>query len=395
MRHSVHAPYDATTRGLLRGSLLTCIALVACASLYPFTLDISAGWAALSAGASGLMNWRDPTRRDLIVNLIAYVPIGFLLTGLLAAERRVAMAATLAVAIGAGGSLTIELAQHFVPVRVPSLADFSYNVVSTLLGALLWPSLRVLPLRPIAARLRRPDIGLTLGLLSVLWISAHAAPFLPRTRWIRVRESLQPLLDFQFDPQAFALHVASAIVLATILRAVVRRDSFWPLFIQIVLLSFGARLMFVEQQLALAQLLGLVVALPIIFGLRGRNHRAALTPALVVISVALLVSATAPWDFGTSTPFSWSPLSGLGSGLLDGDYRHVIERAFVLLGALWIGSRTALGLGLTSLLLLGIAAGGEVMHRFLDGRIADTTDIAMVLLGAALLHLVDGKARAG
>lgn len=112
-------------------------ALVVYASLYPFEgwrwkpgVD---GWALLE------LPWppyRD--RFDEVANLAGYVPLGALVYG--AAVRsgmRALSALLLALLLAATLSFAVEVAQQFLPLRVPSLKDFAFNLAGALLGVLL------------------------------------------------------------------------------------------------------------------------------------------------------------------------------------------------------------------------------------------------------------------
>jgi VanZ family protein len=116
---------------------LAFAALVVYASLYPFS-----GWRWPPAldGMQLLQlpwpPWRD--RLDETANLLGYLPLGALLFG--AVLRGGGSATTgLAVAVvgSAGLSFTVEVAQNFLPARVPSLKDCAYNVAGASCGAVL------------------------------------------------------------------------------------------------------------------------------------------------------------------------------------------------------------------------------------------------------------------
>lgn len=107
--------------------------LVFYASLYPLV-----GWrdsgidplAFLSAG------WpRYVTRFDLTVNVLAYLPFGFLWSAVLLQRRLLPVAFVLTVLTGSAFSLSIETLQNFLPTRVPSHLDLACNALGTTLGA--------------------------------------------------------------------------------------------------------------------------------------------------------------------------------------------------------------------------------------------------------------------
>ncbi|OYU67796.1 MAG: teicoplanin resistance protein VanZ, partial [Burkholderiales bacterium PBB5] len=118
------------------------VALIVYASLYPFE-----GW----RWPPGMAAWelpRLPWPRyfipfDIISNLLAYAPLGLLIT-VARLRHGSGPGAALALAVLAGSALsgTMEITQHLLPQRVPSLLDAVLNAGGTLLGALLALALR-------------------------------------------------------------------------------------------------------------------------------------------------------------------------------------------------------------------------------------------------------------
>ncbi len=134
----VHARPVARPRGSASLWLaLAWAALILYASLYPFD-----GWrwppgqslAALLALPSS--QYRD--RFDVVANLLGYLPLG-LLAAVALRRRGVAAVASAAVATLAVAALSwsCEVAQQFVPRRVPSYEDLWLNAAGGGLGALL------------------------------------------------------------------------------------------------------------------------------------------------------------------------------------------------------------------------------------------------------------------
>ena len=157
---------------------LAYAALVVYASLHPF------------------FGWRDPrlppwifldaawprywTLFDLLINALAYVPLGFF--GAVAARRfSPAWLAALLAALGAAAlSFALECAQSWLPSRVPSNLDLACNALGGVLGALaaLWFGARFLSS---AARLQRellaPLPHVEVGLILVgLWLLTLLSP---------------------------------------------------------------------------------------------------------------------------------------------------------------------------------------------------------------------------
>jgi VanZ family protein len=123
------------------------------------------------------------TLEDVVVNIFAYVPLGFLLSrALMRRWRNPAPAVLIAAVLAALLSTAMETIQMFMPSRVASNVDILTNGMGGLIGALtapLFSSTRVLGLR--VARLRRTwfvyGTGADLGLvLLCLWLVTQLHP---------------------------------------------------------------------------------------------------------------------------------------------------------------------------------------------------------------------------
>jgi VanZ family protein len=353
----------AATQRVLRW-VLGCYALfVLCASLYPFTF---APTDPAEPALAGLFDWRSPTRRDLIVNLVAYLPLGWLAAHLLRPRFGGVAALALATAFAATLSLCVEVLQQWVTVRVPSLADWTLNGISGAAGALL-----------AIAQPRREFSA----------VAAHAAPFMPRLRWRLIESAWQSMLDADMDLARFATHVASALVLAAALRTLVRRESFWPLFLAFLAGSLLARLVFVGQALTLDQVLAAAFAVAATAWLRRRGHRSAHTPLFLLLIVALLLAGTAPWQLSaTLNPIDWRPFGALLSGRESADITGLLLHVFLWIGAVWVGAGSRFGLRGATWLLAALCVGIEIAQCFLDGRVADPTQLVLVLYGSLLVR---------
>jgi VanZ family protein len=109
------------------------LVLVAYASLYPFT-----GWRVPNDEAARFLFAGWPSyvvASDVLVNILAYIPFGLLLTLLLMGRVPRWAAAVLGVIAGLLLSLSIEFAQAYLPTRVSSNVDVLTNSIGALLGA--------------------------------------------------------------------------------------------------------------------------------------------------------------------------------------------------------------------------------------------------------------------
>jgi len=117
---------------------LAYAALIVYASLYPFADWRDQGivpWAYL--WAPWPKYW---TGFDFAINVVGYVPFGFLCalavlrTRRSASAWRVVLRATVA---GAAIAFSMETLQSYLPVRIPSNVDLALNTTGTIIGAVL------------------------------------------------------------------------------------------------------------------------------------------------------------------------------------------------------------------------------------------------------------------
>lgn len=199
---------------------LAYLLLIAYASLNPFSR-----WRMPPDDLLGFVHLQRPryiTRGDIIINLLAYLPLGLLLAVALA---RVGRAGAVALATGAGlaVSLAMETLQQMVPGRIASNLDLLHNALGTLAGALL----ALVFLRAAAAGSsdlwrgpwlqpgRLVDLGLV---LAVLWLIGQANPSLP-LMGTRVFESAVPL-ERLYQAHTFSLVQAGLSLANTLLFGV-------------------------------------------------------------------------------------------------------------------------------------------------------------------------------
>lgn len=109
--------------------------LVTYACLHPLT-----GWQ-----SSGLPAWdflvepwpKYVRTEDLVLNVLGFVPLGFVMVAALGERFGTQGSLLVALLIGAGLSLSVEMAQNFLPNRIASNIDLGCNALGSLLGALL------------------------------------------------------------------------------------------------------------------------------------------------------------------------------------------------------------------------------------------------------------------
>ncbi len=206
--------------------LSACVAAIVYATLYPWSGWRSPGVPVLSFLWGPWPRWW--TVFDVIANVAAYLPIGFLLTAWLAqrAALRPGPAAAVAAVAATALSLGLESLQMLLPERVPSPLDLLANAAGATAGALFaaaigarrlgrWPGRmrRIVPLAP------RATPGL---ILMCAWLLAQVDPqriALVTGTWVGARSAAGSgawlsdwALPREFGPLAETAGVALTVV---------------------------------------------------------------------------------------------------------------------------------------------------------------------------------------
>jgi len=173
----LRSPSGLHLAGILAVAYLLVIAY---ASLQPF-----GGWWTPPAEIRNFLSapWpRYITLEDVVINIGAYVPLGFLFARSFMRKASIPRAVLVAAALACVTSVSMEAGQMFMPARIASNVDVLANGIGGLIGALaapLFSPTRLIGIR--LARLRRTwfvygagaDIGLV---LLCLWLATQLHP---------------------------------------------------------------------------------------------------------------------------------------------------------------------------------------------------------------------------
>lgn len=363
--------------------------LIASASLYPFDAEWRPLLESLLDGLPRLREWREPSQRDAIVNLLLYLPFGLLGSMALENSRSAALRLIVPIVGAAVLSLAVEIAQHALPPRDPSLADWMLNVASAGVGTLLAAIYSALPVRPLSRRLQRIARGPAPALLVALWLIAHLAPFVPRLRPGRIESAIETSISLSLSWPAAFYYLACYLVLAALLHASLRRPYFWSAVLTLFLSSMIGRLLFVGQHLSPGEVTGAIGALCGVLLLRRLDLQ--LWPSRAFAMAALAVFVAGVWPINPVAAVTlthgepiWLPFAELAGLPSDPGALPLLERLFLGIGLAWLavhgGTRLLPPLPLVILIALAV----EFLQQWVAGRVPDTTDVAALLIGAAL-----------
>lgn len=157
------------------------------------------------------------TLDDILINLIAYVPLGFLVALALRARMSAGAAVTLAALLALAVSLIMEGFQMFLPSRIASNVDLLTNGAGALFGALTAPLLSPyrFPGSRLAALRQRLFVAGALadsGLVIVfLWLFTHLHPTAQLFGTGNLRSTLELPAYFMHSPQLLLLAEAAVV----------------------------------------------------------------------------------------------------------------------------------------------------------------------------------------
>lgn len=157
---------------------LAYLALVIYASLHPFSGWRDPGLPTLTFLDAGWPRWW--TGFDLGINILAYLPLGYLLTLTLSRRPGRWLPALAGALIAALVSFCLESLQSWLPARVPSNLDLASNAAGGAIGALLaylGGTRALLALARMERRLVAPVPHAELGLVLLgLWLLTQLSP---------------------------------------------------------------------------------------------------------------------------------------------------------------------------------------------------------------------------
>ena len=372
-------------RAVILTLLLAVVALIAYGSLYPFNFKPDAVNGGVLQALTHL-SWQRAGRSDRISNVLLYLPLGFCLFLLFATRFKRVASMLLATVLGALLSLTIEILQVYISSRVPSLMDLMLNAAGSLLGStagLGWRGLSGLMHLP--SRAEKPSRDPGAALLIVLWLIWRFAPFVPQLDLGKLKSALRPLFNPQFEPAAVFTYLTCWLVVNQAIAALFSRPRRLEALLIVIALVLAGRLLVANQTFVPAELLALLLVLPLLVlmhRLTPRPRRAALVLAVVAV---LLIEGVAPFAFtNTGAHFELWPFrswfdAGLSNAVAGVDWVQIFGHLFLSGALVWVlrewGAPVQAAAGAAVLLALAI----EILQIWLPAHDATITDPLLTL----------------
>ena len=384
-----------------RALLIGYTALLVYGSLFPFV-----GW-----GTPDVSPWQEflspgrVSRADLVLNVLIYLPLGWLAARVFAGAGHV-RAVLLATLAGSLLSFGVEYLQALLPMRVPSFHDWGWNTLGTFGGAVVHRQLAALGpwIRRTATRLVGDGPVPRLGVAVVgVWAAGQLFPFVPSPDVGNLRAGLRPVWHVlrgsaSFEPSRALGYALAILGLSIILSAALRpeyrrRRLFVCAFFFCVLL---AKVPVVRQQLSLEALAVAALAFLVVGFLREPERASGLACAAIVGAVVLDQLRPGGGAAGVAT-FNWIPFRAHLVNDLTG-IEDVLDTVWPFLAFGYLAIRAhpsrpqrvaAGGIGVVFLSVLLL----EWLQTFVPGRSPDVTDaiIAAAAWTIPWIHLRAGR----
>ncbi len=389
------------------GLWLCYVALIVYGSLFPWrgwlrpnTGGWGSTWDGLLAGLSGHIS-----TTDVVSNVLVYLPLGGMWAVRSLGRRRGGWLLVQAALLGTLLSIGMELAQRWMPGRVPSLSDVLANGVGATVGAVLvmvtgttggWGA-RVRHLRQ-RWGFTDPEADLALAAIG-LWAAAQLAPFVPSLDLSNVKAGLRPVErvvrgEVGMEPgHALAYLFAVLVVVALWGLVLANRRQAVGVATAMVAAVLLLKVVVVGRQLSLEALAGASVALgaaAVVVARVAERWRLSrwVWVGVASLAAAYLVAGVRRGTGGALHPMVWIPFGSSNLSLvgledtLEGVWWGMALAALVASATPSSHRRTPLWIGgaVAALFALGI----ELLQRSIPGRYPDVTDACLVVAGWGL-----------
>lgn len=329
-------------------------------SLFPYNFDFSRSILAPR------FDWprTDGDWMDTFLNLLAYMPLGFL--------TRRANGLVPALIVGASLSALVELGQSFLPTRHPSIRDFVLNTAGTAIG---WSAGRIVEeeySRHLSGfqALFRSRLAI-LGWL--LWFIWQAAPLVPLLR----RSQLYLFWTALSHPQLSLERIASQAIAIAFLVKITPLER-WRTCTIAALGILWSGLVF-RNAFDYSDLLGLAC------GVLLANAPWPILATLSFAHLAYLQFHAIGQNLDSQQRFSWFPMAGFTSAPFP-VLRTTAGKAILYGATIFAAARSRIHIAAATSLVALLLAIGEYLQQTIPGRTPEITDPLLAIAMAFLFH---------
>lgn len=366
--------------------LLLAAALIVYGSLFPWHFD----WQRAPQGPFDILlnSWPDTVDRfllrDVLLNVLLYMPLGLAAFLSFWPHRSRALAFTAASLTGFGLSTAMEILQVYVPGRQPSLLDITTNTIGTVAGALggllFFAQIELLLQR---RSRRRPAAA---AFLLAAWVACQLYPFFPQISHYKLYAAAAALAH-GFPLSAVELWASAAewFAAALALRSLLDRLPLAGLAAAMGVL--GIRMFVATRVVTLNELAGAAIALLLWFVIRdGMRVRA----ALWFLALALFLRELAPFQFmAQAAPFTWIPFLPTLESARESAVVILARKAFDYGAMVWLLRQARVRYSIAAGAVAAALFVCEQAQRHLAGRTPEITDAALTLLMGLVLWRLD------
>lgn len=329
-------------------------------SLFPYNFDFSRSIRAPR------FDWprTDGDWIDTFLNLLAYMPLGFL--------ARRANGLVPALLVGASLSALVELMQSFVPTRHPSIRDFVLNTAGTAIG---WSAGRIVEeeySRHLSGfqALFRSRLAI-LGWL--LWFIWQAAPLVPLLR----RSQLHLFWTALTHPQLSFERIVSQALAIAFLAKITPLERWRTYTIASIGILWGG--LAFRNAFDYSDLLGLAC---------GALLASTPWPLLATFGLAHLAYVqfhAIGQNLDPQQRFSWFPMAGFTSAPFP-VLRTTAGKALLYGATIFAATKSRMHIAAATVLVAVLLAVGEYFQQNIPGRTPEITDPLLAIAAGLLFH---------
>ena len=364
------------------------IALIGYGSLYPFNFRFDGTYPTLSAAFSQL-GWARAGRADRVRNVLLYLPLGFCLILLLRSKLGILWATVLATVIGCVLSLTIELLQVYLSIRVPSVMDVVLNAVGTCVGAIggvVWRGLSSLVYISPNSR-QRPGDRSALVLICI-WIMWRLADFDLSVSLSRLKLALWPLMEGSYSlPLAAQFLLLWLVVAQAVLSFAHRQRGNEALLIVIAIVLVG-RLLFVMSPFNFSELIALVLLLPALVLLHKLASGIQAVVLFALLATWFVYQQLAPFHLNaTAHQFDYaSTMHWLTEGMPI-DLEFLFGKLFIFAALIWTLKQVGLSTRTAMIAIVLAVLCIEIIQLWQVGQVSSLTSPVLALCTGMIMRL--------